>query len=125
MRFTNALIYDTESRRFKPGTLCVKNGRIVPGDSGELVDLGVEMGYIEKSGSWFSVGDERIGQGRDSVKQYLKDHPEFTDELENNIRTRLLESRSRTKGAAASSGKPAKAAAGGVDVSADDFDDEA
>ena len=92
---------------------------------GELVDLGVEMGYIEKSGSWFSVGDERIGQGRDSVKQYLKDHPEFTDELENNIRTRLLESRSRTKGAAASSGKPAKAAAGGVDVSADDFDDEA
>ena len=92
---------------------------------GELVDLGVEMGYIEKSGSWFSIGDERIGQGRDSVKQYLKDHPEFTDELENNIRTRLLESRSRTKGAAASSGKPAKAAAGGVDVSADDFDDEA
>ena len=92
---------------------------------GELVDLGVEMGYIEKSGSWFSIGDERIGQGRDSVKQYLKDHPEFTDELENNIRTRLLESRSRTKGASASSGKPAKAAAGGVDVSADDFDDEA
>lgn len=40
MRFTNALIYDTESRRFKPGTLCVKDGRIAPEDSGELVDIG-------------------------------------------------------------------------------------
>ncbi len=89
---------------------------------GELVDLGVEMGYIEKSGSWFSIGDERIGQGRDNAKQYLKDHPEFTDELEEKIRVRLLESRSRSKGAGTPA--PAKPAAGGVNVSADDFSDE-
>jgi recombination protein RecA len=89
---------------------------------GELVDLGVEMGYIEKSGSWFSIGDERIGQGRDNAKQYLKEHPEFTDELEEKIRARLVESRSRTKASTAAA--PAKPAAGGVNVSADDFNDE-
>jgi recombination protein RecA len=89
---------------------------------GELVDLGVEMGYIEKSGSWFSIGDERIGQGRDNAKQYLKEHPEFTDELEEKIRARLVESRSRTKASTAAA--PAKPAAGGVNVSSDDFNDE-
>jgi len=42
---------------------------------GELIDLGVKLGFVEKSGSWFSCGDERIGQGRENAKSYLKDNP--------------------------------------------------
>ncbi len=53
---------------------------------GELVDLGVQLGFVEKSGSWFSMGDIRLGQGRDSAKQYFRDHPEEADKLEANIR---------------------------------------
>ena len=56
---------------------------------GELVDLGVSFGYLEKSGSWYSAGEIRIGQGRDAAKQYLRDNPEFTERLERDIRTRL------------------------------------
>jgi recombination protein RecA len=44
--------------------------------TGELVDMGVKAGVVEKSGSWFSYGDERIGQGRENAKQFLRDHPE-------------------------------------------------
>lgn len=53
---------------------------------GELVDLGVQLGFVEKSGSWFSMGDIRLGQGRDSAKQYFKEHPDEADKLEANIR---------------------------------------
>jgi len=49
---------------------------------GELIDLGVEHGVVNKSGSWFSYGDTKLGQGRDSVKQLLKDNPELADEIE-------------------------------------------
>jgi len=49
---------------------------------GELIDLGVEHGIVNKSGSWFSYGDTKLGQGRDSVKQLLKDNPELADEIE-------------------------------------------
>ena len=54
---------------------------------GELIDLGVQAGIIEKSGSWFSCGDERIGQGRENSKSYLKDHPELAINIEQRIRT--------------------------------------
>ena len=53
---------------------------------GELVDLGVKYGFLEKSGSWYSAGEIRIGQGRDAAKQYLKDNPEFAGKLEADIR---------------------------------------
>ena len=53
---------------------------------GELLDLGVKAGIIEKSGSWFSHDSERIGQGRENAKQYLKDHPEIADVIEKAIR---------------------------------------
>jgi recombination protein RecA len=53
---------------------------------GELLDLGVKAGIVDKSGSWFSYGDERIGQGRENAKVYLKDHPEMALELEDKIR---------------------------------------
>ena len=52
---------------------------------GEVVDLGTELGIIKKSGSWFSYGDAKIGQGRDAVKRMLKDNPELCEELESKI----------------------------------------
>lgn len=53
--------------------------------TGEIVDLGVEMGVIKKSGSWFSYGETRLGQGRDAVKKIVKDNPELAEELEQKI----------------------------------------
>ncbi|MEO1550782.1 MAG: recombinase RecA [Pseudomonadota bacterium] len=54
--------------------------------TGELIDLGVKAGIIEKSGSWFSYGDERIGQGRENAKTFLKDNPDRAIEIEDKIR---------------------------------------
>ncbi len=54
--------------------------------TGELIDLGVKAGIIEKSGSWFSYGDQRIGQGRENAKQFMKDNPKVADEVEKKIR---------------------------------------
>ena len=54
--------------------------------TGELIDLGVKAGVVEKSGSWFSHKSQRIGQGRENAKQYLKDHPETAGEIERTIR---------------------------------------
>jgi recombination protein RecA len=53
---------------------------------GGLIDLAVERGHIQKSGSWFSYKDERIGQGRDNVRKYLMEHPDLFDELEQKLR---------------------------------------
>ncbi len=52
---------------------------------GEIIDLGVEHGIIKKSGSWFSYGETKLGQGRDAVKNLLKDNPDLTEELETKI----------------------------------------
>ena len=49
---------------------------------GELVDLGVKYGLVNKSGAWFSMGDTRLGQGRDAAKQYFKEHPDIADEVQ-------------------------------------------
>jgi recombination protein RecA len=54
---------------------------------GELVDLGVNYGFIQKAGSWYSYGDEKIGQGKDNVKVFLKEHPEKAKGIEAKIRT--------------------------------------
>lgn len=56
---------------------------------GNLLDIAVESGYIQKRGSWFSYNNERIGQGRNNVKTYLEQNPKITDELENKIRENL------------------------------------
>ncbi|MCL7464079.1 recombinase RecA [Phaeovulum sp. NW3] len=53
---------------------------------GELVDLGVKAGVVEKSGAWYSYGDERIGQGRENAKQFLRDHPDVAHSIEDKIR---------------------------------------
>lgn len=57
---------------------------------GEILDLGVEFDIIRKSGSWFSYGESKIGQGRDAVKQLLMDNPELADEIEAKVREALL-----------------------------------
>jgi recombination protein RecA len=58
---------------------------------GEILDLGVEKGIVKKSGSWFSYGDTKLGQGRDAVKELLKDNPELMEELENKITEAIKE----------------------------------
>ena len=85
----------------------------------EMVDLAVKLDIIQKSGSWFSMGETRIGQGRDAVKQYLKDNPDVAADVEAQVRAnsyKLMSKQSQTA---------AKAAGRAVDVSADDFDDGA
>jgi recombination protein RecA len=57
---------------------------------GEIIDLGVEKNIIKKSGAWFSYGETRLGQGRDSVKSIFLDNPELADEIENKIKEALL-----------------------------------
>jgi recombination protein RecA len=54
--------------------------------TGEIIDLGVKAEVIEKSGSWYSYGDERIGQGRENVRKFLKDNPDIADTIEKQIR---------------------------------------
>lgn len=54
--------------------------------TGELVDLGVKAGVVEKSGAWFSYNSQRLGQGRENAKQYLKDNPEVAKEIETTLR---------------------------------------
>ena len=58
---------------------------------GEIVDLGVEYGIIKKSGSWFSYGESKLAQGRDAVKELLKDNPELCDELEAKIMSAIAD----------------------------------
>jgi len=57
--------------------------------SGEIIDLGVEMGIIKKSGSWFSYGETKLGQGRDAVRTLIEDNPELMDELEGKIKAEI------------------------------------
>jgi recombination protein RecA len=85
---------------------------------GELVDLGVKLDLVQKSGSWYSMGEVRIGQGRDAAKQYLRDNPDVADRLEAEIRKNAFKLMSKqSQIAAVASGRA-------VDVSAEDFADE-
>jgi recombination protein RecA len=58
---------------------------------GEIIDMGVELGIIQKSGSWFSYNSDKLGQGRESVKQLMLDNPEMATEIENKIREKVKE----------------------------------
>ena len=85
---------------------------------GELLDLGVKLDLVQKAGSWYSMGETRIGQGRDAAKHYFKDNPEIAQKLEADIRSNfesLMSNQSRIA---------AHAAGRAVNVSADDFNDE-
>lgn len=57
--------------------------------TGEIVDVGVDLGIVKKSGSWFSYGDTKLGQGRDAVKLILEDNPELMDEIEGKIKAAI------------------------------------
>jgi recombination protein RecA len=61
--------------------------------TGEIIELGVKEGLVQKSGSWYSYGDDRIGQGKDNARQFLLENPEVAAEIEQAIRARLLPSR--------------------------------
>ena len=83
---------------------------------GELVDLAVKLDIVQKSGSWFSMGDTRLGQGKDAVKRYFTENPEVTEKVEAEIRAnsyKLMSKQSQTA---------AKAAGRAVDVDAEDFE---
>ena len=97
----------------------------------ELVDLAVKLDLMQKSGSWFSMGDHRIGQGRDAAKRYLQDNPEIAAQLEEDIRRNLDKLSPQPGGArpAAPVSAPDTVAAyppptRPMDLSADDFNDE-
>ncbi len=97
--------------------------------SGEIIDLGVEHGIIQKSGSWFSYGGTKLAQGRDAAKQVIKDNPELADELE----AKIMEALGSGNHPASAGTKPAKSAAkkpagddADEDIDIDDIDlDEA
>ena len=105
--------------------------------TGELVDLGVKFNLVQKSGAWFSMGETRLGQGRDAAKQYFKEHQEEADELQKKImeaaraeQQKVLQARTGApvsgKPAAEPAAKPAapkSSAAKAVSIDADDFDD--
>ena len=85
---------------------------------GELIDIGIQLDRVQKSGSWFAMGETRMGQGKDAAKQYLRDHPEVAEQLEEDIRANAYKLMPTQAKAAA------KAAGRAVDVSAEDFEDE-
>ena len=102
--------------------------------TGELVDLGVKYGIVNKSGAWFSMGDMRLGQGREAAKQFFKDHPETADEVQKQIMDKVAEERRaehlKHEAKAAAAAQPAAAPAApkassakAVSIDADDFDD--
>ena len=91
---------------------------------GELLDLGVQLGLVEKSGSWFSMGETRLGQGRDNAKNYFKEHPEEAKTLDAAIREnayKLMGKPSKTAAKAAEEMEEVETA-DSIDVSAEDFD---
>ena len=90
---------------------------------GELIDLGVQLGLVEKSGSWFSMGETRLGQGRDNAKNYFKEHPEESQALETEIRANAYKLMSRQSLAAAKAAGRAVEPAESIDVTAEDFED--
>lgn len=93
---------------------------------GELVDIGSQYDIIKKSGTWFSYGETRIGQGKENAKQFLRDNPDIAAQVEEQIRRRLAgEEAGEAQTAAApkkTSAKKAATAAADIDVSADDFE---
>jgi len=76
---------------------------------GELIELGVEHGLVKKSGAWYSYGDDRIGQGKDNVRQFLKDNPDMAADIERQVREKLLP---KTMPAADAGSEEAKSEAG-------------
>ena len=89
---------------------------------GEIIDLGVDAKIVEKSGSWYSYGGERIGQGKDNARTYLKERPELAYEIENKVRAslgvRALPPRPKAEPVAKAKAKPAAASPAAVSLDA-------
>jgi recombination protein RecA len=68
--------------------------------NGEVIDIGVAQGFVEKSGSWFSYNGERIGQGKENARTFLDQHPDIAREIERRIREKLLPGTETKKGEA-------------------------
>lgn len=64
---------------------------------GEIIDIGVDLGIVQKSGSWFSYGGNKLGQGRETVKELLRDNPEVANEIEGKIRAKLMDAQAVTE----------------------------
>ena len=95
--------------------------------SGEIVDLGEELGIISKSGSWYSYNGSKLGQGRDGVKRVIADNPELAEELEAKIMEALRNAAPKASKKSTKSTKAdveVEAAAEGVDADVEDFDDD-
>lgn len=102
---------------------------------GEILDLGVDLDIVQKSGAWFSYGETRLGQGRENVKKYFEEHPETADEIEKKIRESSSKLFSKSKGSSGPAAKPVKvevkspekpkgySSDTGIDIEADDVDD--
>jgi recombination protein RecA len=73
--------------------------------NGEVIDIGVAQGFVEKSGSWFSYNGERIGQGKENARTFLDQHPEIAREIEGRIREKLLPAAGETKKGEAAKGE--------------------
>ena len=97
---------------------------------GELIDLGVEFGLIKKSGAWYSYGEDRIGQGKENAKQFLRDYPETADEIEAAIRSMLQKTPEEIEEVKKASGskktkaeqKPIPMTTRALDVEVDEFE---
>jgi recombination protein RecA len=94
---------------------------------GELVDLGVKFDLVQKSGAWFSMGEIRLGQGRDNAKQYFTDNPEIADELGKKIIELLKNPETKAasdpgKAAAKPAARRTKSSDSGISASAEDFE---
>lgn len=93
---------------------------------GDLLDVAVEMEIIKKSGSWFSYGEERLGQGRDKIKEYMKENPEFAKEVEDKIRDKIFNKKSDSDEEIGNDGKAGDSDALAKDTAemADELSDE-
>ena len=105
---------------------------------GEIVDLGIKYDFVQKSGAWFSMGETRLGQGKDAAKQFFKDNPDIADDIEAKIKAAIKEEQlAAEKKASGTSKKPvpkdpeiaiktsgkAQVKTGGIEAFADDFED--
>jgi len=77
---------------------------------GEVIDLGVQHGIVDKAGSWYSYGDDRIGQGKENVREFLKNNPAMAEEIEGRIRAKLLPTKADVIDIAAGDAEEAKEA---------------
>ena len=81
---------------FKEAVFDIMYGKGISKES-SILDMAIDFGIIEKSGSWFSYNDEKLGQGRENIKKMMEDNPKFMDEIEQKVRTKMQEEKTDKK----------------------------